>query len=99
MDQEAPSQRSIASPPAIPTAHTSELDTAATPSKPLWRSGSFGLGTISQLAPVQCSMRFFESAMPTAHTSLGDTTVTARRLAENASAGLGAGTCCQRVPS
>src|SRR5262245_21551685 len=82
MLQSAPFQCSVSPPyPASPTAHTSLLDTAAT-SMSRWDQSGFGLGTMRQFDPSQCSVSVappsisVSNRQPTAHASVRETDAT-----------------------
>src|SRR5215216_3646169 len=83
----------------------SEPDRAATPMSTLLPAPTFGLGTIDQEDPFQCSTTVFETdtpsdgfliASPTAHTSEVETIATPRSVLM--AFGLGLGTVVHAVP-
>src|SRR5215210_28588 len=83
--------------PDHPTAHTSSGAIASTPNKTLLNT-LFGLGTIDQSTPFQCSTSVWLSPLaltkyPTAHISLAETASIDRRMLSPGPA-LGLDTIC-----
>src|SRR5947207_5134964 len=85
--------------PAFPTAQTSLEATAATPNRELSSVLSFGLGTMLQAEPFQCSVSVRSSPAgrdrPTAHTSFAASASTAKRISSSTA---GLTTMLQVVP-
>ena len=75
----------MGSTPVVPTAHTSDRDTAATASRKLPADPpGLGLATFAHVVPSQCSVSVVSVVLvptnPTAHASDADVALTPRRV-------------------